>query len=304
MQHPSPYVSVVIPTYNREHLIQAAIESVLKQTFLDYELIIVDDASTDATVEFISNTYSHIPQIQLLPLAKNRGPGGARNEGILAAKGELIAFFDSDDWWEPTFLEIMVSQLKAHPEAVLAFCNVVETDPELNPFCCNFKPWRGYPNLSHRILLTEDIIFTMSVVVVRRSTLLDVGLISEVLTICEDKDLYLRLLKIGKFIHVSETLVKKVAHEGNLVKKQVELIDFDQQVIDLFFQDPENSMYRMYEAEAKSYALLRRAKAARWFHHNFWLFISLFLRALYTSPRYILIQFFQSLHNRFVRADA
>ncbi|MCB0211820.1 MAG: glycosyltransferase [Anaerolineae bacterium] len=109
----SPTVSVIIPTYNREHLIGQAIDSVLSQTFTDYELIVVNDGSTDDTAHIL-NRYGD--RIRAMNLTTNAGPSSARNLALDAARGEMIALLDSDDTWYPNMLALMVNYLRRHPE--------------------------------------------------------------------------------------------------------------------------------------------------------------------------------------------
>lgn len=102
-KHFDPLFSVIMPVYNRETSIQAAIDSVLNQSDTNYELIIIDDASTDQTINVVKD-YNH-PKIRLIQSIQNQGPAAARNSGIKAAKGALISFLDSDDVLEPDFLK-------------------------------------------------------------------------------------------------------------------------------------------------------------------------------------------------------
>lgn len=95
----APQVSVVIPTYNRAGVLGRAITSVLSQTFPDLECIVVDDGSTDQTVVLVERFQD--PRLRLLRLPVNKGGGHARNVGIQAARGELLAFLDNDDEWLP-----------------------------------------------------------------------------------------------------------------------------------------------------------------------------------------------------------
>ncbi len=110
-----PLVSVIIPTYNRGWCLSEAIDSVLAQDFQDYELIVVDDGSTDNTREIL-NGYEH--EIIVLQQA-NKGVSAARNRGIAEAGGQLIAFLDSDDVWLPRKLSRQVDFFKLNPEAVI-----------------------------------------------------------------------------------------------------------------------------------------------------------------------------------------
>jgi glycosyltransferase involved in cell wall biosynthesis len=105
-------VSVIVPTYNRRETIQAAIASVQRQTFADWELIVVDDGSTDDTAALIEGSDPRLVLIR----QKNQGVNGARNTGMLRARGQYIAFLDSDDEWLPHHLELSVAFFRAHPK--------------------------------------------------------------------------------------------------------------------------------------------------------------------------------------------
>ena len=109
-------VSVIIPTYNRRVRLEKAVESVLGQTYPDFELIVVDDGSEDSTRDLISrygSRISYLPQ-------ENRGVSAARNRGIAAARGELIAFLDSDDWWDKDKLKLQVKALEEDPSYLIS----------------------------------------------------------------------------------------------------------------------------------------------------------------------------------------
>jgi len=106
---PKPSISVILPTYNRVKTIRYCLDSVLAQTFSPAEIIIIDDCSTDDTV-LIVGSYSE-PRVRCIVLEKNFGAQAARNRGILEAKGEWIAFHDSDDEWMPDKLERQIQAL-------------------------------------------------------------------------------------------------------------------------------------------------------------------------------------------------
>jgi glycosyltransferase involved in cell wall biosynthesis len=112
-----PLVSVVIPAYNRATVLRRAIDSVLRQSFGDFEIIVVDDGSTDGTAAEASRCTD--PRLSVLRLDANRGAAAARNSGIRAAAGALIAFLDSDDEWLPQKLERQVAALQRAPAKVL-----------------------------------------------------------------------------------------------------------------------------------------------------------------------------------------
>lgn len=108
--------SVVIPLYNKAPYVAKAIQSVLDQTFLDYELIIVDDGSTDASAEIAAKAIEGHAQCRLVT-QENAGVSMARNNGVAVSQGEYLCFLDADDWWDPRFLEEMVGLIAAFPEA-------------------------------------------------------------------------------------------------------------------------------------------------------------------------------------------
>jgi glycosyltransferase involved in cell wall biosynthesis len=116
-----PLVSVVIPTYNRAHLISRAIDSVLSQTFKNWELIIVDDRSTDNTKSRILKCTNRDKRIKYVVNKHKKGSAGARNQGVELAKGEYIAFLDSDDEWKPWHLKCIVEQLEKNPDVDIIF---------------------------------------------------------------------------------------------------------------------------------------------------------------------------------------
>lgn len=110
------FFSVIIPLYNKAPYVSKAISSVLAQTFHDYELIVVDDGSKDDSAEMAAKAIDEHKHCRLIK-QKNQGVSVARNNGVALAKGEYLCFLDADDWWEPTFLEEMVSLVANFPNA-------------------------------------------------------------------------------------------------------------------------------------------------------------------------------------------
>ena len=112
---PTPLISVVIPTYNRAHLLERAIDSVLAQTFQDYEIIVVNDGSSDKTAALLNKYKQKTTKIKIFHHPTNKGVAAARNTSIKNAKGKYIALMDSDDYAHPNWLEESVSFLKKNP---------------------------------------------------------------------------------------------------------------------------------------------------------------------------------------------
>lgn len=114
----TPLVSIVIPFYNREKWLPTSVGSVLKQSFTDWELILVDDRSTDGSRAIAEEYVRTDPRIRYAPNTHKKGPAGGRNQGVELARGRYIAFLDSDDEWLPHHLETMVSYLERYPDRI------------------------------------------------------------------------------------------------------------------------------------------------------------------------------------------
>ena len=122
-----PLVSIVIPTYNRAHLLERALGSVVAQTYPHFEAIVVDDGSTDGTRELVAQRYGGDPRIRYT-YQINRGVSTARNVGLAQTRGELIALLDSDDWWKPWKLELQVACLQRYPQIGMVWTDMEAVD--------------------------------------------------------------------------------------------------------------------------------------------------------------------------------
>ena len=211
-----PYVSVVIPAYNSASLLGDAVQSVLAQTYRDFEVIVVDDGSTDNTRQVAEGFKQS--QIKYL-FQPNQGPPAARNAGIRASSGKLIAFLDSDDLWLPSKLEMQVKTLAASPRAGLAYCDMFLYDMEQDavvgpPFLLRSKrpPPRGkvFDELSFRFFGHP------STVIIRREVFDAIGLFDERLRYCDDFDMLFRIASRYEFELVPDPLVEYRFHEGQL----------------------------------------------------------------------------------------
>lgn len=192
-----PTVSVIIPTYNRAQYVCEAIDSVLTQTYKDFEIIVVDDGSTDNTPTLVP---SYGPPVKYIR-QDNQGVSTARNRGIYHASGKYVAFLDSDDMFYPDKLSVQVSVMEAHPRESFSF-----TDYSQGP---NLPPKRIGRAKRHRIdpddifySLCRRIIVHTVTVMAKREELLSVGLFDPTLRAAEDFDLWLRLSRrhAGRFI--------------------------------------------------------------------------------------------------------
>lgn len=211
MSSNNPQVSVVIPAYNQAHFLAHAINSVLAQTYRDYEVIVVDDGSTDDTAAVAQQFGDAIRYIH----QTNRGLSGARNTAIRNAKADVIALLDSDDLWEPAFLEVMLKLLKQHPEAAGAYCGFqyINAGGEIV----------GKPSLKmvppekfHETVVIEGNWLAPCGVIFRKQLALDIGLFDESLRALEDSDMWIRMSTHRPFVGLSQALVRYRRHGNNM----------------------------------------------------------------------------------------
>ncbi|NJM96625.1 MAG: glycosyltransferase family 2 protein [Phormidesmis sp. RL_2_1] len=242
-----PIVSVIIPTYNRRHLIEPAIQGVLDQTYETYELIVVDDASVDGTADWVE---THYPWARLIRLERNIGAAAARNVGIRAAKGELIAFLDSDDYWDAGYLSAQVGALAKNPCASFVFSNHREILHDGSMRQCVYRASTKYRDLVHRSL-ADTFIYNMSAVVVRQCVLEVCGLLDVRLSSCHDRELYIRLLQAGEMAHVEDLLVTRVMHDQNISADYRNWANNIFMTLDLFFENPKNKAYLPLESSIR-----------------------------------------------------
>ena len=135
--HATPLVSVIMPAYNAEPFIEEAIASVIAQTVADWELIVIDDCSTDDTVQIVSAFVRQDPRIQLLTNASNMGVAKTRNRGLELCRGQYVALLDSDDYWKPRFLEKMLARAE-QTGADIIYCSYELVDEQDEKVCNDF----------------------------------------------------------------------------------------------------------------------------------------------------------------------
>lgn len=206
----APRVSVVIPTYNRSDLLLRAIDSVLRQTYSDYELIVIDDGSTDDTRQRLEPYMERIRYFY----QPNRGASAAQNAGISAAQGEWISILASDDVWHPTKLDTQLLALQAvghECEACFTDCELVGSDvPPRTAYqegrINSLEPFEVMDDPLRHLVLSFGL-YVQSMLVLR-SLLLEIGGFDESLGIHEDADMLVRLSFRTKFCLVPSVLVQ------------------------------------------------------------------------------------------------
>jgi glycosyltransferase involved in cell wall biosynthesis len=207
-------VSVIIPIYNRADLLPRAMSSVLNQTFQDFELIIVDDGSTDNTKQVVEEFQKKDKRIKYIWQENSGGPAKPRNIGIKDSQGEYIAFLDSDDDWLPEKLEKQLEIFEKNRQTNLGFvgCNalIVKEDK-----IQEYKTPK-YKNILPKIL-EGCFIWSCSSVIIKKLVLDKVGFFDENLKIGDDWDMWIRIIINGySFDFVDEPLFKYYIHSGNI----------------------------------------------------------------------------------------
>ncbi len=206
-----PTVSVVIPAYGHAHFLKHTIESVLQQSWSDYEIVVVDDGSPDETPAVVAQFGPVVKYIR----QPNQGMAATRNTGIRHAAGELISFLDDDDLWMPNYLSTVMDHFQVDPDL-----SALHTGFQLT----SDQPGRDYPKGGTRTVLPDELYDTLleagffppSSVSVRRSCLDSVGFFDESLQGYADWDLWLRICREHKFIGIPDVLVKYRLHVGGL----------------------------------------------------------------------------------------
>ena len=215
---------MVIPAYDRATTIVAAIESVLRQTWADFELIVVDDGSKDGTAAAAASVAD--PRLRVVRLPANRGAAAARNTGAAEARGHWIAFQDSDDEWLPEKLARQLARLAARPEAVAAYCGLLTVgalDAEAGGRTrLTYIPTPDTSLVEGRIqpmLLTHNFMSTQTVVV-RRDVFLSLSGFDESLPAMEDWEFAIRLAGAGEIAFVDAPLVHQRFSPNSLTRSR------------------------------------------------------------------------------------
>jgi glycosyltransferase involved in cell wall biosynthesis len=220
----APLVSVVIPTWNRLPLLREAVASVLAQTHGELELLIADDGSTDGTDAWVSGLSD--PRLRLLGGSPRRGPSAARNRGLAAARGELVALLDSDDLWAPRKLERQVAALRATPGARwsgTSFDTIDQVGRSIAALHPPRSPRAGRP--LYRGLLLDEATISVATVVAERSLAAEVGPFDEALTFRDDMEWVLRLAARSPVAFVDEPLLHVREHPGRGAHSDRDLLE-------------------------------------------------------------------------------
>ena len=256
-------ISVIIPLYNKEQSIISTIESVLAQTYSDWELIIVEDGSTDnsknVVLEFVNKCQITNDKCQILEQS-NSGVSAARNAGILAAKGEYIALLDGDDLWEKEYLAEQMRMVADYPDAAMWGINFAETNSgKIVRRCPTGLPdgFRGYVDNYFEMPTRISDLFCSSSVLIRREVFDKVGLFDERIKYAEDSDMWFRIIATHKVAFYDRYMVfYQWDAENRAMTKQRDLRYFLPYYVDKY-QEP------IYRANQVFYRWVNRWAAVR-----------------------------------------
>jgi glycosyltransferase involved in cell wall biosynthesis len=268
----SPLVSVIIPTYNRSSFVLEALDSVLKQTFEDFELIVVDDGSTDGTKKALTPYQGRF----IYHFQDNQGVSAARNRGIQTARGKWIAFLDDDDLWLPEKIETQIKFFSKTPDAMIC-----QTEEIWIRNGRRVNPRKKHQKFSGDIFAPSLLLCLVSpsAVMIKRELFEQVGCFDETLPACEDYDLWLRIsAQFPIFLIDRPLVVKRGGHSDQLSRTTPALDRFRIQALvkilgsgrissgqyDLAYQELKNKC-RIY-----GHGCLKRGKAKE---GNFYLFL-------------------------------
>ncbi len=226
-----PLVSVIIPTFNRATWLSGAINSVLDQTFKNYELLVIDDGSNDNTREIVASFEGHVRYL----FQSNSGPSAARNTGIKETKAELLAFLDSDDRWLKNKLQVQVDLMMNNPNTKICYTDEIwiRHGKRVNPK----KIHQKYSGWIYKKCLPLCIISPSSVMI-HKEVFDKVGFFDESLFVCEDYELWLRISRYYPITFINKPLIiKNGGHADQLSHRLWGMDRFRVQALEKVLQD-------------------------------------------------------------------
>ena len=217
----TPTIAVIIPTFNRASLLPRAIASVLNQTFGDFELVVMDDGSTDDT-EKLPILHQNENRLKYIRMSSNRGVSAARNAGVASTTAPFLAFLDSDDQWLPKKLEKQVSWLNRHADM-----NIVQTKEIWIRHGSRVNPPKTHEKFQGDLFgaSLERCMVTPSSVMLTRELFEQTGGFNESLPACEDYDLWLRITSHYEAGLVNEYLLKRYGGHEDQLSATVPVLD-------------------------------------------------------------------------------
>lgn len=217
---PHPVVSVSMPAYNAQDYIASAIESIINQSFDNFEFIIIDDGSNDKTPLIIEEYAKKDQRIVFLQNNQNLKISQTLNQGLEIARGELIARMDSDDWSYPNRLKVQMDFMQAHPEVVICGADIEVCDKNLKTLNLRTYP-KTDAEIRQKIFKINP--FAHPVTFYRTEIAKKAGGYDANFNLVEDYDLYFRMGKFGKFANIPKVLLKLRTHPQSLSAREIAL---------------------------------------------------------------------------------
>lgn len=253
-----PYFSVVIPLYNKQNYIAATLQSVLAQTFTDFEIIVIDDVSTDDSLAVAQSVNDR--RIHIIKHDKNSGLSASRNTGIKNASAVYIAFLDADDLWKPDFLKEIYTLTTDYPEADIFATKYEELYPENSIIERPFLLKTGIVD-NYFLIETYQHIYCYSSICIRKQITDKIGLFNESITMCEDIDYNIRANLMFTLAYSNKALATITMHSENQISHSAlhnkTIVDHD------YYEDtnPENTDLKKY-LDFHRYTMANRYKLA------------------------------------------
>ena len=214
----NPLFSVIVPTFNRQQTIRRAIDSIFAQSVINLEVIVVDDGSLDETSAVMAD-YTDV-RMKYIRHTTNLGQNAALNTGVKAADGEFVAFLDSDDEWQPTFLERVLQLFSRNGDlgCVYTWANIVDETTGRIEVAEKFEATGDI----YAEALSQGYVSHMITLVTRRRLLFEVGLFDEEFEVCQDDDICIRLAKVTRFGLISEPLATIYSDAGDQINRDTQ----------------------------------------------------------------------------------
>jgi len=253
-------VTVIIPTFNSAQFLTAAVDSVLAQTFKDFEIIVVDDGSTDNTEDVLKSYGDKVRYIK----QKNQGVSVARNTGIKNSSAKYAAFLDSDDVWMPAKLEKQINALENNPKSKACYTEYISVSEDMKPQ--ELKRLRAENSVLNDLLLRGNVIGPPSTILCERELFEELGGFDSGLSLSADWDMWIRLACVTELTFLKEPLIKYRLHGSNM-SKNVKLLE----------DDTVRMLEKAFAIESLSSEL--RAKRKSSFAYHYIVFAKAYLRA-------------------------
>lgn len=257
MMESRPRVSVITPTYNRADFIGEAVESVLAQTLGDFELLVVDDGSTDNTRE-IMQPYLEDPRVHYFE-QENRGQSGARNTALAQAKGEFICFLDSDNTWEPDKLERQLVVMELHPEVDIVYGDIITINEQGDEI--SRDNMRRYSGRIVALLLRDNFV-SINTSMIRRHCFDEVGNFDETERFATDYDLWLRFSAHYRFHYLPAYLTHYRMMENQLSSDKTNRFRANQRALNHFLDQHPDAVSWRERLQGWSHFYARKARNA------------------------------------------